>query len=127
MHKKPEYGFSMPDEVMAGKQFEIQVNFDGAKLDRAEVTVIKVPTSGYQDPETGDIITAKDAKKQIENIEKKTKTTVYKKKTTNEKRKQEKSAAGGDDNIMKQFNIPKSKFANGMKWWKKAFALKVSK
>jgi hypothetical protein len=62
MHKKPEIGFQMPGEVESGVQFTININFDGAKLDRAEVIVLRVPAAGYQDPETGTIITAKDAK-----------------------------------------------------------------
>jgi hypothetical protein len=117
----------MPDSVEAGKRFTINVNFDGAKLERAEITVIKVPAAGYQDPETGTVITEKDAKKQIEDVEAATKNKVYKKKSETEKRSQEKKAAGGDDNILKRFTLSKRTFANGLKWWKKDFALKVSR
>jgi hypothetical protein len=127
MHKKPEITFQMPDSVEAAATFTININFDGAKLDRADVYVIKVPAAGYQDPETGVVITEKDAKKQIEDVENKNKNKLYTKKSEKEQQKQEKQAAGGDDQVLKQFAIRKSAFTNGLKWWKKAFALRPSK
>jgi len=127
MHKKPSISFAMPDSIEAGAPIEIQINFDGSKLDRAEVYVMRVPTGGYQDPETGVVITEKDAKRQIEDVEAKNANKLYKKKSEAEERKEEKKAAGGADNELKRFRIAKSQFANGLKWWKKSFALKPSK
>jgi hypothetical protein len=117
MHKKPEIAFVMPDSVTAGEKFQIQINFDGAKMDRAEVFVIAVPTAGYKDPETGVVITEKDAKTKIEDVEKKNKNKVYKKKDSKEDQKKEKEAAGGEDKIMKIFKLSKkmsSQFLDSM-------------
>jgi hypothetical protein len=66
MHKKPEIAFNLPEEVEAGIQFELKIDFDGAKLERAEIFLMKVPSGGYKDPETGIVITENDAKRQIE-------------------------------------------------------------
>merc|ERR1712151_807049 len=127
MHKKPEIGFVMPEAIEAGKRFDIQINFDGAKLKSAEVWVIKVPAGGYKDPKSGKVITQKDAKKQIEDLEKENKKKMFKKKGEEEKKKEMKSAAGGDDNILKVFKLSSRDFEKGMNWWKKGFALKASK
>jgi len=66
MHKKPNVQFEMPGSVESGVRFKIRINFDGAKLERAEVYVMKVPKEGFEDPDTGVVITEKDAKAQIE-------------------------------------------------------------
>jgi len=127
MHKKPEIGFVMPDTVEAGKKFEIQINFDGAKLKSAEVWVIKVPAAGYKDAKTGKTVTAKNAKADIEEMEKENKKKMFKPKSEDEKKKEMKSAAGGDDNILKVFKLHSKEFEKGLNWWKKGFALKISK
>lgn len=87
MHKKPEIAFEMPGSIESGVRFTIRINFDGAKLERAEVYVIKVPKAGFQDPETGVTITEKDAKRQIEEADKKDAKKLYKKKTEEEEKK----------------------------------------
>jgi len=118
----------MPDAIQAGERFEIQIDFDGAKLDRAEVYVLKVPAKGgYQDPETGIVVTEADAKRQIEDMEEKNKNKLYEKKSEEEDRKKEKEAAGGADNELKRFKLSAREFTSGKNWWKKQFALKVSK
>jgi len=128
MHKKPEIKFVMPGSVQAGERFQIQIDFDGAKLERAELYVLKVPSKGgYQDPETGVVITEKDAERQIKDVEDKNKNKLYKKVSEEEDRKKEKQAAGGADNELKRYKLSKRDFANGKNWWKKQFALKVSK
>lgn len=128
MHKKPEIGFVMPGSIQAGERFQIQINFDGAKMDRAEVYVMKVPAQGgYQDPETGVVITEKDAQRQIQDMENKNKNKLYKKGSEEEDRKKEQKASGGADQVLKRFKIGSGEFKNGLNWWKKSFALKVSK
>jgi hypothetical protein len=118
MHKKPSIEFQMPDSIESGVRFSININFDGAKLDRADVFVMRVPAAGYQDPETGVVITEKDAKTQIEDVEKKNSNKLYKKKSEEEEKQSERKAAGGENNELKRFRISKLKFKNGMKWWK---------
>merc|ERR1711948_255646 len=124
MHKKPQVAFDMPNSIESGVEFSIRVNFDGSKLERAEVLVIKVPAAGYKDPKTGTVITEKDAKRQIEDMEAKGSNKLYKKKSEEEDKKEQKAAAGGDDNILKRFKISSKDFKNGLKWWTKKFAVK---
>jgi len=78
MHKKPEIGFVMPGQVEAGERFTINIDFGGAKMERGLVYVMKIPAAGYKDPQSGKTITKKDAKKQVEDLEKESKTKVYK-------------------------------------------------
>jgi len=128
MHKKPSIQFVMPGSIQAGERFQIQIDFDGAKLDRAEVYVVKVPAKGgYQDPETGVVISEKDAERQIKDMEEKNANKLYKKGSEEEDRKKEKQAAGGADQILKRFKLSQREFASGKNWWRKSFALKVSK
>jgi hypothetical protein len=87
MHKKPQVAFEMPGTIESGVKFTIRINFDGSKLERAEVYVIKVPAAGYKDPETGTVITEKDAERQIDELEKKNSNKLYKKKSEEEEKK----------------------------------------
>jgi len=80
----------MPGSIESGVRFKITVNFGGAKLDKAEIYVLRVPAAGYKDPETGVIITEKDAKSKIEKMDTDNKNKLYAKKTDEEERKQEK-------------------------------------
>jgi hypothetical protein len=73
------------------------------------------------------VITEKDAQRQIEEVEEKNKDKLYEKKSEKEDREQEKKAAGGADNELKRYTLNQRAFSNGLKWWKKSFALKVSK
>jgi hypothetical protein len=107
MHKKPSVGFDMPSTIESGVKFTIRINFDGAKLERADVYVIKVPAAGFKDPATGTVITEKDAKRQIEDMESKNSNKMTKKKSEDEDKEEVKKAAGGDDNVLKRFKLNK--------------------
>jgi len=127
MHKKPEIKLSLPEQVEAGIKFDLSIDFDGAKLDRAEIYLLKVPRGGYKDPETGVVITEDDAKRQIEEAEEQDAGKIYKKEDEAKSQKKEREAAGGKDSELKKWKMSARDFKQGMKVWRKKFAIKPSK
>lgn len=95
----------MPREVTAGQKFDIKINFDGAILKKAVVYVLKMPTEGYEDPETGVVIKSEDAEKQIDEANAKDAGKIHEKSDDDAKKERNAGGKNGRKNELKKFTI----------------------